>query len=204
MPRFYRGPWARDQRLKFSADIRMSRRSRRWRTLRARAIGSSRWPTSGTMRAERIASLARFVISLESNANHTHSVQFFERTLDDSANRRLVDSRIISRYRCDPPAHDQHRLGLEVHPAASVGDWPTSFRSCDRGADRASRACRRRSSGYSRGLRAQHRRGARREGRRPRPTTCSNGWPPIPGTEFPDDMQETLDPSLFGGRAPEQ
>jgi adenylosuccinate lyase len=42
------------------------------------------------MRAERIASLARFVNSLESNANQTHAVQYFERTLDDSANRRLV------------------------------------------------------------------------------------------------------------------
>ncbi|HET7586211.1 MAG TPA: adenylosuccinate lyase [Gemmatimonadaceae bacterium] len=42
------------------------------------------------MRSERIASLARFVITIEENANHTHAVQFFERTLDDSANRRLV------------------------------------------------------------------------------------------------------------------
>jgi adenylosuccinate lyase len=42
------------------------------------------------MRSERIASLARFVNSLEGNANQTHAVQYFERTLDDSANRRLV------------------------------------------------------------------------------------------------------------------
>ncbi len=42
------------------------------------------------MRSERIASLARFVLSLEPNANQTHAAQFLERTLDDSANRRLV------------------------------------------------------------------------------------------------------------------
>ncbi len=41
------------------------------------------------MRSERICSLARFVISLADNAAHTHANQWFERTLDDSANRRL-------------------------------------------------------------------------------------------------------------------
>ena len=42
------------------------------------------------MRSERICSLARFVSSLESCAAQTASVQWFERTLDDSANRRLT------------------------------------------------------------------------------------------------------------------
>ncbi len=42
------------------------------------------------MRAERICSLARFVISLQSSTANTMAVQWMERTLDDSANRRLV------------------------------------------------------------------------------------------------------------------
>jgi adenylosuccinate lyase len=42
------------------------------------------------MRSERICSLARYVISLPANAAHTHASQWFERTLDDSANRRIV------------------------------------------------------------------------------------------------------------------
>jgi adenylosuccinate lyase len=42
------------------------------------------------MRSERICSLARFVVSLESSAAQTASVQWLERTLDDSANRRLT------------------------------------------------------------------------------------------------------------------
>ncbi len=41
------------------------------------------------MRSERICSLARFVMSLVDNAAHTHANQWFERTLDDSANRRI-------------------------------------------------------------------------------------------------------------------
>ncbi|NOY81522.1 MAG: adenylosuccinate lyase [Kiritimatiellaeota bacterium] len=41
------------------------------------------------MRCERVCSLARFVISLADNAAHTHAAQWMERTLDDSANRRL-------------------------------------------------------------------------------------------------------------------
>jgi adenylosuccinate lyase len=41
------------------------------------------------MRSERIGALARFVISLQSNAAHTAANQWLERTLDDSANRRL-------------------------------------------------------------------------------------------------------------------
>jgi adenylosuccinate lyase len=42
------------------------------------------------MRSERICSLARFISSLESSAAQTASVQWLERTLDDSANRRLT------------------------------------------------------------------------------------------------------------------
>ncbi|MBI3862566.1 MAG: adenylosuccinate lyase [Planctomycetia bacterium] len=42
------------------------------------------------MRAERMCGLSRFVMSLKSSADQTAAVQWMERTLDDSANRRLT------------------------------------------------------------------------------------------------------------------
>lgn len=42
------------------------------------------------MRSERICALSRFVMSMQANTSATAATQWLERTLDDSANRRLV------------------------------------------------------------------------------------------------------------------
>jgi adenylosuccinate lyase len=77
---------------KFATDLRLSARARELEEpFEEHQIGSSAMPWKrNPMRSERICALSRFVISLLDNMAHTAANQWFERTLDDSANRRLA------------------------------------------------------------------------------------------------------------------
>jgi adenylosuccinate lyase len=77
---------------KFSHDLRLLAHLREVEEpLESEQIGSSAMPYKrNPMRAERISGLARHVITLSMDAGFTAATQWFERTLDDSANRRIA------------------------------------------------------------------------------------------------------------------
>jgi len=104
---------------KFSGDVRMLQAfGEIEEPFEKEQVGSSAMAYKrNPMRAERIASLARFVNALEGNANQTHAVQYFERTLDDSANRRLVIPEMFLATDAIMLLMANIAGGLEVHPA---------------------------------------------------------------------------------------
>ncbi len=158
------------------------------------------------MRSERINSLARFVLSLEPNANETHSVQYFERTLDDSANRRLVIPEMFLATDAIMLIMRNIAAGLEVHPAriaTRVADElpfmateELIVRSVEAGGDRqaAHEVIRRHSVAAAAAMKD----GAPRNDMLDRLARDAEYGVPL------DDLLETLDARRFVGRASEQ
>lgn len=158
------------------------------------------------MRCERINSLARFVLNLEPNANQTHSVQYFERTLDDSANRRLTIPESFLAADAILVLMENIVCGLEVHPARIrrrladelpfMATEELIVRAVRAGGDRqqAHERIRQASVAASRALKD----GAAENDMLERLAADREFGLPL------DEMRKTLDPRRFVGRAPEQ
>jgi len=158
------------------------------------------------MRCERIASLARFVLNLEGNANETHSVQFLERTLDDSANRRLSIPESFLATDAILVLMENVVGGLEVHRARIrrrlddelpfMATEQLLMRSVRAGGDRqdAHERIRTHSIAAARAVKE----GAPRNDLLDR-LAADRAWT-VPLAE----MQAALDPAAFVGRAPQQ
>jgi adenylosuccinate lyase len=193
---------------KFASDMRMLQAfGEIEEPFESEQIGSSAMAYKrNPMRSERINSLARFVTSLEPNANQTHAVQYFERTLDDSANRRLVIPETFLATDAILILMVNIAKGLEVHPARirqRVSDElpfmateDLIIRAVDAGGDRQAihEVIRRHSVAAARAMKDEGKRNDMLE----RLAQDSEYGVPM------DDLRQALAPSRFIGRSAAQ
>jgi len=104
---------------KMAGDIRLLARLKEVREPLAEGqVGSSAMPyKANPMRSERVTSLARWLITMAANPAHTAANQWLERTLDDSANRRMALPEAL--LTTDAILRIVHNVasGLQVYPA---------------------------------------------------------------------------------------
>jgi adenylosuccinate lyase len=190
---------------KFGTDLRLlQHRQEVEEPFEAEQVGSSAMAYKrNPMRAERMCGLARHVMSLAANTAQTAAVQWLERTLDDSVNRRLSLPEAFLGTDGALKLYLNIALGLVVHPAtiaASVArELPFMatedllMQAVQQGGDRQSlhERLRQRSQEVAAEVKA---------GGANRLLDLLRQEPAFAGIDF----QAVTDPGRFVGRAPEQ
>ena len=108
---------------RFGTDLRLLAHEREVEEpFEAEQVGSSAMAYKrNPMRAERICSLARFALGLPAAASHTAATQWLERSLDDSAVRRLVVPQAFLAIDAVLNLYLNVVPGLVVHPSVIAG-----------------------------------------------------------------------------------
>ncbi len=103
---------------KFATDLRLlAHRREIEEPFESAQVGSSAMPWKrNPMRSERICALARYVIVALDNTAHTAANQWLERTLDDSANRRIAIAEMFLATDAVLNLYLNVASGLVVHP----------------------------------------------------------------------------------------
>jgi len=172
----------------------------------SRQIGSSAMPWKrNPMRCERICSLARHAMVELDNTAHTAANQWLERTLDDSANRRLSLAQMF--LATDAVLHLALDVagGLEVRPAVVTKNLTEElpFLASEHLLMEAVRAGADRQDAHER-LRV-HSRAAAESIYRGEPNPMRELVAADPTfAQVADRLDQLLDPTRFVGRAPEQ
>ena len=158
------------------------------------------------MRSERIGGLARFVLNLEANANETHAAQLLERTLDDSANRRLTIPESFLATDAILVLLQSVAAGLGVHPATIRRrlEEELPFMATEELILRAVRAGADRQDAHERIRRVSLEAARARDDGAERTDMLDRlADDPIFGLTA-GDVRELMDPQRYVGRAPEQ
>ncbi|MCU0291271.1 MAG: adenylosuccinate lyase [Thermoanaerobaculaceae bacterium] len=193
---------------KFATDVRLLMRLKELdEPTEGTQVGSSAMPYKrNPMRSERICSLARYLITLEPNAAWTAAGQWLERTLDDSANRRLVLPEAFLTADAILLVWQSVASGLQVYPAMIRRnlDEELPFLAMEE-ILLAAAACGGDRQRLHERLRGLSREAARRikEHGEPNPLLQMVAADPAFGLSS-EDLGRLLEPGRFVGRAPEQ
>ncbi len=103
---------------KFATDMRLMQSRKEWEEpFGKNQVGSSAMAYKrNPMMSERICAISRYLISLPVNSAITASSQWFERTLDDSANRRIVNSQAFLAADSILKIMEKITAGIVVYP----------------------------------------------------------------------------------------